>query len=62
MQNPFSDTFGVKPKEYIRNEQSHIILINFSYPEPAERSYMITGIRGSENTVMLADISDWSLC
>ena len=58
MQNPFTYTFGVKPKEYIRNEQSDIIMENFSYPEPTERSYMITGIRGSGKTVMLADISE----
>lgn len=56
MQNPFTYTFGVKPKEYIRNEQSDTILANFSYPVPTEYAYMITGIRGSGKTVMLADI------
>ena len=58
MQNPFTYTFGVKPREYIRNDQADIILNNFSYAEPTERSYMITGIRGSGKTVLLAEISE----
>lgn len=58
MQNPFTYTFGVKPKEYIKNTQSDVILENFSYAEPSERTYMITGIRGSGKTVMLSEISE----
>ena len=57
MQNPYTYTFGIKPKEYIRNPHSDVILENFSYPEPTERTYMITGVRGSGKTVMLADLS-----
>lgn len=57
-QNPFSYTFGIKPREYIRNTQSFDILENFSYEDPTERAFMITGIRGSGKTVMLADISE----
>lgn len=68
-QNPFSYTFGVKPKEYIANEQEDLILDNFMYEEPTERAYMITGVRGSGKTVMLSDISEsleragkWIIC
>ena len=57
-QNPFSNTFGIKPKQYVVNDQMNEILDNFSYPEPTERAYMITGVRGSGKTVMLADISE----
>ena len=58
LQNPFTYSFGIKPKEYIRNPQEDIILDNFSYRDPTERAYMITGIRGAGKTVMLADISE----
>lgn len=58
MQNPFTYTFGVKPREYIRNEQSEVILQNFSYDDPVEKAYMITGIRGSGKTVMLTEVSN----
>lgn len=68
-QNPFSYTFGVKPKEYIANEQEDAILENFLYEFPTERAYMITGVRGSGKTVMLSDISEnlermggWIIC
>lgn len=68
-QNPFSYTFGLKPREYIPNEQEDIILENFMYEQPSERAYMITGVRGSGKTVMLSDISesllrggDWIIC
>lgn len=68
-QNPFSYTFGAKPKEYIANEQEDIVLENFMYEDPTERAYMITGVRGSGKTVMLTDISeslertgDWIIC
>lgn len=68
-QNPFSYTFGVKPVEYIPNEQEDIILDNFMYENPTERAYMITGVRGSGKTVMLSDISEsleragsWIIC
>ena len=57
-QNPFSSTFGIKPKQYVVNDQMEEILLNFSYPEPTERAYMITGVRGSGKTVMLTDISE----
>ena len=58
MQNPFTYTFGVRPREYIRNEQSEVILQNFSYDDPVEKAYMITGIRGSGKTVMLTEVSN----
>ena len=58
MQNPFNNTYGIKPKQYVLNNQSEEILENFSYEDPTERSYMITGVRGSGKTVMLTDISE----
>lgn len=58
MQNPFSYTFGIKPREYIINIQEDIILENFMYADPVERAYMITGVRGSGKTVMLSDLSE----
>ena len=57
-QNPFSNTFGIKPKQYVANDQMYEVLNNFAYPEPTERAYMITGVRGSGKTVMLTDISE----
>lgn len=57
MQNPFSYTFGIKPREYIANEQEDVILNDFMY-KPTERAYMITGVRGSGKTVMLSDITE----
>ena len=56
MQNPFTYSFGIKPKIYIHNDQADMIMNNFLYPDPTERSYMITGVRGSGKTVMLAEI------
>ena len=38
MQNPFTYTFGVKPREYIHNAQSEVILRNFSYEDPVEKA------------------------
>ncbi len=58
MQNPFSYTFGIKPKEYIANEQEDVIVENFMYENPTERAYMITGVSGIGKTVMLSDISE----
>lgn len=38
MQNPFSYTFGIKPKEYIANEQEDVIVENLIYENPTERA------------------------
>lgn len=56
MQNPFTHTFGLEPKQYISTVQTEEITENFSYPNPSEKCYMITGVRGCGKTVMLARI------
>ena len=34
------------------------LLENFSHDDPTEKAYMITGVRGSGKTVLLADLSE----
>lgn len=65
--NPFSLSFGKKPLEYIpRLHQSETIISNFESQPSPNQVYMITGVRGSGKTVMMATIashffedSDW---
>ncbi len=57
-QNPFTNTFGSKPVKYVENPQITPILENFSYPDPTNPAYMITGVRGSGKTVMLSSIAE----
>ncbi len=57
MKNPFTTTFSKIPDTtYIHTEQLATILENFSYSEPAESVYKITGVRGSGKTVLLAKV------
>lgn len=56
MQNPFTHTFGMEPSKYISTLQTEEILENFSYSNPSEKCYMITGVRGCGKTVMLTKI------
>ena len=56
MQNPFTHTFGIEPSQYISTVQTEEIMENFSYPDPSEKCYMITGVRGCGKTVMLSKI------
>ena len=58
MQNPFTSTFGIKPELYIQNDCLDTLLENFSHDDPTEKAFMITGVRGSGKTVMLADLSE----
>ncbi len=44
-QNPFTHTFGKEPVQYISTLQTEEIIENFSYPDPSEKCYMITGVR-----------------
>ena len=57
MQNPFTTTFSKTPEQtYITTDQPNEILNNFSYDNPSESVYKITGVRGSGKTVILAKV------
>lgn len=59
MNNPFTLSFGKKPLQYIsRISQTNEIIENFTVQEPPNQIYMITGVRGSGKTVMMADIAN----
>ncbi len=58
MQNPFTSTYGIKPELYIQSDSMDDLLENFSHDDPTEKAYMITGVRGSGKTVLLADLSE----
>ncbi len=58
MNNPFSLSFGTKPIELIeRPLQTAEILDSFRSDPINQRTYMITGIRGSGKTVLLTEVS-----
>ena len=58
MNNPFTLSFGKKPLQYIsRISQTNEIIENFNTPTPSNQIYMITGVRGSGKTVMMAAIA-----
>ncbi len=55
--NPFTLSFGKKPATYIsRPMQTEMILDQFRMTTPTNQVFMITGVRGSGKTVMLANI------
>lgn len=59
MGNPFTLTFGKVPQEYI--ERISIIdgiIDSFTGDNPDSQAYVISGVRGSGKTVMLADITN----
>lgn len=59
MQNPFITTFSKNPvTSYIYTEKANEILENFSYENPSEAVYKITGVRGSGKTVILAKVEE----
>ena len=59
MQNPFTTTFSKIPLlSYIQRDEISKILENFSYDEPSESVYKITGARGSGKTIILAKIEE----
>ena len=59
MQNPFTTTFSKTPEStYIHINMIDEILENFSYDNPSESVYKITGVRGSGKTVILAKVEE----
>lgn len=59
MPNPFSISFGMEPKEYItRRQQTDTIVNTFIEENPANHTYMLSGIRGAGKTVMLSSITE----
>jgi len=57
MNNQFELTFGLKPSNYIsRLKQSDEIISNFK-SKTGNKSFLITGVRGTGKTVMLSHIS-----
>lgn len=59
MQNPFTTTFSKTPENtYIHTDKTDEILENFSYDNPSESVYKITGVRGSGKTVILAKVEE----
>ena len=55
--NPYTVSFGKKPKQFIdRSLSTDNILDVFLADEPSNQTYIITGVRGSGKTVLLADI------
>lgn len=59
MNNPFTLSFGKKPVQYVsRISQTNVIVENFRAEEPANQIYLITGVRGSGKTVMMAGIAN----
>ena len=52
MANPYSLTFGMEPKEYIKRPEDFLNVLNaFSDDSPENRCLIITGVRGSGKTV-----------
>ena len=59
MQNPFTTTFSKAPgRTYIPTAGEEEIIENFSYDEPSESVYKITGVRGSGKTVLLSKVEE----
>lgn len=59
MNNPFTLSFGKKPLQYVsRISQTNAITENFSAEIPSNQLYLITGVRGSGKTVMMANIAN----
>lgn len=59
MQNPFSTTFSKFPENtYISTNEPREMIENFSYDNPSESVYKITGIRGSGKTVIMASVQE----
>jgi len=59
MNNPFTLTFGLEPKNYIeRKEISDYIINDFSSSNPSSYIYLLTGIRGSGKTVFMYSIAN----
>ena len=58
--NPFTISFGKKPRCYIsRTVETNEVITNFESAFPPTQVYMITGVRGSGKTVMMTELSDY---
>lgn len=59
MNNPFTTTFSKIPSNsYIETDELRDIITNFSYEDPSESVYKLTGVRGSGKTVLLSKIEE----
>lgn len=59
MDNRFSITFGMEPRNYIRRvQEENKVIESFNSEEPPSRVYLITGVRGSGKTVFLSNIAN----
>ena len=59
MKNPYTLLFGRAPEQYIqRAADTEMIIRDFSFDNPTEQVYMITGVRGSGKTVFMTDIAN----
>ncbi len=57
--NPFTVAFGIKPKQFIsRYQQMDEIIDTFNSENPSSPVYMLSGIRGSGKTVMMASVAE----
>ena len=57
MQNPFSTTFSRLPeRSYVSTTAPREIIDNFSFDNPTEAVFKITGLRGSGKTVILSAV------
>lgn len=57
--NPFTIAFGTRPKQLIaRYQQMDEIIDSFSADTPSVPLYMLTGVRGSGKTTLMATVCD----
>lgn len=57
--NPFTVEFGTKPKQYIlRYQQMDEIIDSFTADTPNVPLYMLTGVRGSGKTTLMAAVCE----
>lgn len=58
MENPFTIAFGIRPQAYIqRILASDTIMNDFKAKHSVSQVYMLTGVRGSGKTVMMANVA-----
>lgn len=58
--NPFTTTFGREPDNMIeRIDEQNLIIQTFLREKPSERTYIITGQRGSGKTVLLSKVYNY---
>ncbi|MCR4990098.1 MAG: ATP-binding protein [Lachnospiraceae bacterium] len=60
MNNPFSLTFGIEPKEYIiRKQLEDSVIESFESETPSNYMYMLSGMRGVGKTVVLSSLTEY---